>query len=188
MNTQLRLNVILPIVLFAVLASGVGLFVLTRGPEASSAADARLLSASPLPTRTPVTPAKTAKPRTPAKPAKPKPVKPAKPVVRLNAGLPPALARALTSRRVAVVSLVTPGSGLDEMAAKEAAAGARAAGAAFVTVDVGSERAARPFSVMLGVLKAPAVLIFKRPGELFVQLDGFVDLDMVAQAADNAHS
>jgi hypothetical protein len=41
---------------------------------------------------------------------------------------------------------------------------------------------------MLGVLEAPTVLVFKRPGELYVQLDGFVDLDMVAQAADNAHS
>lgn len=189
MNSQLRLNVILPIVLFAVLATGAGLFTLTRGQESPGASDEPLVSRI-----TPLSPAKTAKPRTPAKPvqsAKPKPVKPAKPakpVVKLNAGLPPALARALTARRVAVVSLVTPGSGLDESAAREAAAGARAAGAAFVTVDVGSDRAARPFSVMLGVLEAPTVLVFKRPGELYVRLDGFVDLDMVAQAADNAHS
>ncbi len=187
MNSQLRLNVILPIVLVAILATGAGLFTLTRG-QSASAADQPLLPARQLPTKTPVSPAKAAKPQTPVKPAKPKPVKPAKPVVKLNAGLPPALARALTSRPVAVVSLVTPGSGLDESAAREAAAGARAAGAAFVSVDVGSERSARPFSIMLGVLEAPTVLVFKRPGELYVQLDGFVDLDMVAQAADNAHS
>ena len=192
MNTQLRLNVILPIVLFAVLAVGVGLFTLTRGQGSSSAADESQLSVIHRPA--PVSPAKTAKPRTPTKPvqsAKPKPVKPAKPakpVVKLNAGLPPALARALTSHRVAVVSFVTPDSGIDEMAAMEAAAGARAVGAAFVTVDVSRERSARPFSLMLGVLKAPSVLIFKRPGELFVQLDGFADLDTVAQAADNAYS
>jgi len=192
MNTQLRLNVILPIVLFAVLAVGVGLFTLTRGQGSSSAADESQLSVIHRPA--PVSPAKTAKPRTPTKPvqsAKPKPVKPAKPakpVVKLNAGLPPALARALTSQRVAVVSFVTPDSGIDEMAAMEAAAGARAVGAAFVTVDVSRERSARPFSLMLGVLKAPSVLIFKRPGELFVQLDGFADLDTVAQAADNAYS
>jgi type IV secretory pathway VirB10-like protein len=192
MNTQLRLNVILPIVLFAVLAVGVGLFTLTRGQGSSSAADESQLSVIHRPT--PVSPAKTAKPRTPTKPvqsAKPKsvkPAKPARPVVKLNAGLPPALARALTSQRVAVVSFVTPDSGIDEMAAMEAAAGARAVGAAFVTVDVSRERSARPFSLMLGVLKAPSVLIFKRPGELFVQLDGFADLDTVAQAADNAYS
>ena len=192
MNTQLRLNVILTIVLFAVLAVGVGLFTLTRGQGSSSAADESQLSVIHRPA--PVSPAKTAKPRTPTKPvqsAKPKPVKPAKPakpVVKLNAGLPPALARALTSQRVAVVSFVTPDSGIDEMAAMEAAAGARAVGAAFVTVDVSRERSARPFSLMLGVLKAPSVLIFKRPGELFVQLDGFADLDTVAQAADNAYS
>jgi type IV secretory pathway VirB10-like protein len=192
MNTQLRLNVILPIVLVAVLAAGAGLFTLTRGQESSSAADQGQLSVIHRPA--PVSPAKTAKPRTPTKPvqsAKPKPVKPAKPakpVVKLNAGLPPALAKALTSHRVAVVSFVTPDSGIDEMAAMEAGAGARAVGAAFVTVDVSRERFARPFSLMLGVLKAPSVLIFKRPGELFVQLDGFADLDTVAQAADNAYS
>ena len=36
MNSQLRLNVILPIVLFAVLATGVGLFTLTRGRRSST--------------------------------------------------------------------------------------------------------------------------------------------------------
>ena len=188
MNTQLRLNVVLPILLFAVLATGVGLFTLTRGQETSTAATDSALTPLPRPTQRPATPAPTTPPRA-ARPAKPKPARPAKPAaprIKLNPGLPPALSRALLSRPVAVVSLVTPDSGIDEMAAKEAAAGARAAGASFVTVDVGSERQARPFAVMLGVLDAPTVLVFKRPGELFVRLDGFADLDMVAQAADNA--
>jgi hypothetical protein len=85
-----------------------------------------------------------------------------------------------------VVSFVTPGAGLDELAAKEAAAGANAVGASFVAVDVGRERQARPYAVMLGALEAPTVLVFKRPGEVFVRLNGFADLDTVAQAADNA--
>jgi hypothetical protein len=190
MNGQLRLNVILPIVLFATLAAGIGLFMLSRSPETSTASTDSALTPLPRPTRTPVAPApKTARPA-PAKP-KPKavrPVKPARPKVKLNAGLPPALTRALTARPVAVVSLVTPDASLDEMAVKEAAAGASAAGASFVSVDVSRERQARPFTVMLGVLDAPTVLVFKRPGELFVQLDGFADLDMVAQAAENAAS
>jgi hypothetical protein len=186
MNGQLRLNVVLPIVLFAVLAVAVGLFTLSRGPASSGAAETvRPLSALPRPTHTRTPPAQTAKPRTGTRPAKPKP---AKPVVKLNDGLPPALARALTARSVAVVSLVTPSAGLDEMAAKEAAAGARAAGASFVTVDVSRERDARPLAVMLGTLEAPSVLVFKRPGELVVRLNGFADLDTVAQAADNAAS
>ena len=193
MNSQLRLNVILPIVLFATLAMGVGLFTLTRGQGSSGASNAGLIS-QPRPARAPVTPART--PQTAEKPtnaAKPKPArqakpKAAKPVVKLNPGLPPTLARALRSSPVAVVSLITPDSVLDEMAAKEAAAGARAAGAAFVTVDVTREKHARPFAVKLGVLNAPTVLVYKRPGELFVRLDGFADLDTVAQAADNAFS
>ena len=193
MNSQLRLNVILPIVLFATLAMGVGLFTLTRGQGSSGASNASLIS-QPRPAHAPVAPART--PETAEKPtnaAKAKPArqakrKAAKPVVKLNPGLPPTLARALRSSPVAVVSLITPDSVLDEMAAKEAAAGARAAGAAFVTVDVTREKHARPFAVKLGVVNAPTVLVYKRPGDLFVRVDGFADLDTVAQAADNAFS
>jgi hypothetical protein len=188
MNGQLRPNVILPIVLLAALAAAVGLFMLSRGSETSTASTDSALAPLPRPTHTPVvTPA--AKPKTTSKASRPAPTKPkpaARPKVKLNAGLPPALNRALTARPVAVVSLITPGAGLDEMAAKEAAAGASAAGASFVAVDVAKERQARPFAVMLGVLEAPTVLVFKRPGKLFVRLDGFADLDTVAQAADNA--
>jgi hypothetical protein len=193
MNGQLRLNVILPIVLFAALAAAVGLFMLSRGSETSTASTDSALAPLPRPAHAPVTPpaAAPAKATAKAKPApvakRAKPTRPARPKVHLNSGLPPALSRALTSRPVAVVSLVTPEAGLDAMAVKEAAAGARAADASFVTVDVSKERQARPFAVMLGVLEAPTVLVFKRPGELFVRLDGFADLDMVAQAADNAH-
>lgn len=188
MNGQLRLNVILPIVLFATLAAGIGLFMLSRGAETSTASTDSALVPLQRPTRTPVAPAsKPARP-TQATPKPARPVQPARPKVKLNPGLPPALARALTARPVAVVSLVTPDAELDELAAKEAAAGAAAAGASFVTVDVSRERQARPFTVQLGVLDAPTVLVFKRPGELFIQLDGFADLDTVAQAADNAAS
>jgi hypothetical protein len=196
MNGQLRLNVILPIVLLAALAAAVALFMLSRGPSAVSTESE--LAPLPRPTHVPVAPS--AKPKTAPKPAstpaaaKPKPqtrpaVKPVarpRPKVKLNEGLPPALNRALTARPVAVVSFVTPGAGLDQMAAKEAAAGANAAGASFVTVDVARERQARPFAIKLGVLQTPTVLVYKRPGELFVRLDGFADLDTVAQAADNA--
>jgi hypothetical protein len=184
MNGQLRLNVILPIVVLAALATAAGLFMLSR----SGTSDAATTEATPitLPRRAP-TPAQPAAPTKAGKPVKPaKAARPAKPAVRLNPGLPPALARALRKERVAVVSLVTPDASIDDMAAKEAAAGARAAGAAFFTVDVTRERAVKPFALMLGVSDSPNVLVFKRPGELFVQLDGFADLDSVAQAAENA--
>ena len=181
MNGQLRLNVILPIVLLAAAGAALSLFMLSRGAGASAAtAD----SIAPLPRLAArKTPARTARPAKPL--ATPKP---ARPKIKLNAGLPPALARALRARAVAVVAFVTPDARLDEMAAKEAAAGARAGGASFLTVDVSRERQARPFAVKLGVLEAPTVLVFKRPGDLFVRLDGFTDLDVVAQAAENAKS
>jgi hypothetical protein len=178
-NGQLRLNVILPIVLLAATGAALSLFMLSRGAGASTASTD---SVAPLPRL--VAP-KTARPAKPTHASKPK-AKPARPKVKLNPGLPPAVARALTARPVAVVAFVTPSARLDEMAAKEAAAGARAGGASFVTVDVSKERQARPFAVKLGVLEAPTVLVFKRPGDVFVRLEGFTDLDVVAQAAENA--
>ena len=36
------------------------------------------------------------------------------------------------------------------------------------------------------MLQDPAVLVFRRPGTMFVQLNGFADKDTVAQAAANA--
>jgi hypothetical protein len=186
MNGQLRLNVILPIVLFAALAAAVGLFMLSRGPATSTAATDSALA--PLPRVAAPKPAAT-RPAARPTPSKPRAkAKPAAPKVKLKAGLPPALARALTARSVAVVSLVTPNATVDEMASKEAEAGARAAGASFVAVDVSNERRARPFALQLGVLETPTVLVYKRPGDLYVQLGGFADLDTVAQAADNAAS
>jgi len=182
MNGQLRLNVILPIVLLAVLGTGIGLFMLSRSAGSASASS----DFTPVLHR-PARPA--AKPATAARPqSKPTRARPAKPRVRLNPGLPPTLVRALRSSPVAVVSMVTPDSDVDDIAAREAAAGARAAGAAFVTIDVTKEKGARPFAVKLGVVEAPTVLVYKRPGELFVRLDGFADLDTVAQAAENAFS
>jgi hypothetical protein len=193
MDGQLRLNVILPIVLVAVLATAIGLFTLSRSAGSSSSSSAGLTPVLHRPAHPPAAPAHTAKPRTAVKPAntakpKPKQVKPARPKIKLNPGLPPTLAAALRSSPVAVVSLVTPDSDVDDIATKEAAAGARAAGAAFVVVDVTNEKRARPFAVGLGVVEAPTVLVYKRPGELVVRLDGFADLDTVAQAADNAFS
>jgi hypothetical protein len=183
MNGQLRLNVILPIVLLAAAGAALSLFMLSRGAGASASVD----SVAPLPRLvTHQTPAKAAPPTKAVKAARPAKPKPARPKVKLNAGLPPALVRALTARPVAVVAFVTPDARLDEMASNEAAAGARAGGAAFVTVDVSKEREARPFALKLGVLEAPTVLVFKRPGDVFVRLDGFADLDVVAQAAENA--
>jgi hypothetical protein len=119
----------------------------------------------------------------------PKPVvtpKPA-PAVAPN-GLPTTIARALRSHDVVVVSLWSGGGTIDGLAREEAAAGARAARAGFVPLNViASGRAAEALTLEVGsVLRAPAVLLFTRPDTLAYKLDGFRDRDAVAQAVFNA--
>jgi hypothetical protein len=146
----------------------------------------------------------------PAKPAvhKAAPKKaatPKAPVVTVK-GLPASLVAALTAHPVAVVALYqvertstaaerlaartgsSPGAavGIDRLALAEAQAGAHDAHAGFVGVDVFRRADAEPLTKLLGVLQDPAVLVFKRPGTVFVQLNGYADRDTIAQAATNA--
>jgi len=133
-----------------------------------------------------------------AKPA-PKPVATpkAKPKVHVPAvigGMPSALALALRSHSVVVVSLYTPDASVDSMATDEARHGALAAHVGFVAFNVADEKIVAPLSSVLTgaptpadrVLDGPAVLVFVRPKALFVRLNGFADRDTVAQAAANA--
>jgi hypothetical protein len=109
-------------------------------------------------------------------------------------GMPAALAHALRSHSVVVVSLYTPDASVDAMATEEARHGAALAGAGFVSFNVADEKVVSPLSSLLTdaptaadrVLDGPAVLVFGRPGSLFVRFNGFADRDTVAQAAENA--
>lgn len=134
-----------------------------------------------------VTPA--AKPKPAAKPAaKPKPA--VKAPVRLIAsnGLPSRLVAQLASHDVVIVALWGSGGKIDAMSRDEAAAGASAARAGFVPIDViKSSREAEALTLKLGfVLRAPGVLVFKSPDALANTLDGFRDRETVAQAALDA--
>jgi hypothetical protein len=143
--------------------------------------------------------------------AKPKPAvhrpaaKPKAPVVTVK-GLPASLVAALTAHPVVVVALyqvertstaaqqlaarkgASPRAavGIDRLALAEAQAGAHDAHAGFVGVDVFRRADAEPLTKLLGVLQDPAVLVFKRPGTVFVQINGYADRDTIAQAAANA--
>jgi hypothetical protein len=179
-----------------------GAFFVMGGSQETSAATEPLLT---LPTKTKKTAAaanvrikKVATPRTPsAKPkaaAKGAPKSAAEPKRTSRAvaknGLPMSVARALASNEVVVVSLYGGGWKIDPMARDEAAAGARAAGVGFVALDVTSASSAAD-ALMLKydtIFRAPAVLVFRRGGELAMQLDGFRDRDTVAQAATNART
>jgi hypothetical protein len=167
----------------AVLALGAGFFFLSRGQSTSSAATTH--------TVVPLSKRVKAKPRKHVnKPAAHKPVaKPAKPVVKPPAtddGLPASLSAALARNRVVVVSLFAPNVELDDMALREARAGASEAGVGFVALNVMSEGQSRPLTKQLGVLEDPAVLVFRRPSELVVRFSGFADKQTVTQAARNA--
>lgn len=177
MSSTPRLRVVGLAAGLAVFALAAGFFLLSRGQESSSAAVAHTVV--PLSKRTNGKVKKHA-----VKPAVRKPAA-RKPVESQN-GLPFALAAALSRHQVVVVSLFAPNVELDDMAMREARAGAAAAGAGFVALDVLNESQARPLTKQLGVLEDPAVLVYRRPNVLVVQFSGFADKQTVFQAARNA--
>jgi len=182
MSSTPRIRVVGLVVGLAVLALAAGFFLLSRGQAASSAA--RTHTVVPLSKRT-KGPAKKQPVKKPArKPVAHKPAAP-KPAESVN-GMPAALAAALARDKVVVVSLYAPKVELDDMATREARAGAAAAGVGFVAFNVLNEGQSRTLTKMLGILEDPAVLVFRRPGELVVRFSGFADMQTVLQAARNA--
>jgi hypothetical protein len=121
-------------------------------------------------------------------PARPKvvPKKPAPKPVALLPGLTPEIAAALRRHDVVVVSLFDPQARVDRISLAEASAGAKAADAGFVPLDVLRQSQGGPLVRQLGVLPDPAVLVYRRPGDLVARFDGFADRDTVAQAVANA--
>ena len=190
MSSSPRLSVVAPAAGLCVLALGAGVFFMTRGQEASQASTGlstqQLVQRAAAQRKTvPTKPKAEAAPKNkPAVKPKPKP----KPVVdpTLNTGLPSVVTSAFSGRKVVVVALYAPDVPLDTMAVAEARAGAKAAGVGFVALNVLHEAQARPLTKLLGVLEDPAVLVFKRPGDVFLRLSGYADQQTVAQAARNA--
>lgn len=116
----------------------------------------------------------------------PKPA-PAGPAVVLAPGLPVQVARVLRHSKVAVVALYTRGGRGDHALLTEARSGAVAVHAGFAAVDVLNEKTAKKMSSFAGVTTAPpAILVVARPGKIVNRFDGYVDRQIVAQAAHNA--
>ena len=192
MSLRLPTRTLAPVLVLAVLGGIVATFMVARPP--SSAVDdtpslVRPKVAKPAPVKKPA-PAKMKTPLAKAKPApvplaKPKPAEPAAPAVDAN-GLPTVLSTALAGNRVVVVGLHDPDSALDQMALAEARAGARAAGAGFVAINVFVEGQSRPLLELLGALENPGILVYRKPDVLFARMSGFADSETVAQAAANA--
>ena len=190
-NPRLRLIVLLG--LLAAAALGAGALLMSRTAATSEAAEAPLpllrpAKATPVrsaPAAVRPKPAKAVAKRAPVVKATPTPRTKPKPAVASN-GLPLSLAAALKRHQVVVVSLLVPGASVDELARAEARAGAGDAGAGFVAMNVLDRKQGGLLAAKLGVLEAPAVLVYGRPDALFVQLEGFADRETVAQAAANA--
>jgi hypothetical protein len=119
--------------------------------------------------------------------AKPKPAANAVAVAKLpDNGLPAVVNQALAAHEVVVVSLYDPQADVDAASLGEAQAGAKLANVGFVPLNVLSQAQAEPLAKKLGILSDPALLVFRRPGELVFHVDGFADRATVAQAAANA--
>jgi hypothetical protein len=173
--------------ILAVLALAAGMFMFGRNHD-DYAAEAALM---PLPKRPAAKPAEPVRPNA-VKP-KPQPKKPAATPPRAaveaaKRGLPSSIAAAMGRREVVVAVLFSRSARVDDLALREAQAGALDVGAGLVLVDVNDQGQTRPLAALLGVLQDPAVLVFRRPGELYLRINGFADRETVAQAAANAAS
>ena len=101
-------------------------------------------------------------------------------------GLPLTINAALKKHAVVIVSVFDPESSTDAISYAEAKAGANSAGVGFVGISLLDNALAAALTSALpsgGLLPAPGVLIYRRPGTLVQRIDGFTDRDAVAQAA-----
>ena len=177
--------------LVAVVAAVAGIAMLMLKPKPTATAPV-VITKTPT-TTTPAAPRHSATTAAKAKAAAPthrapvhKVVHAAKlPVVGKN-GLPTAIDQALESHRIVVVSVFDSQSATDAISYAEAKSGAADARVGFVGINLLDNPLAAALTSALpggGLLPAPGVLIYRRPGVLVERLDGFTDRDVVAQAA-----
>jgi hypothetical protein len=147
-------------------AVGVGIFLFTQSRSDSGSSSSALPAATSsvnAPTRS----------RTQATPDKPAAKAQVEPKVVLVPGLP--------------TQVYAPGAKGDRSAVAQARTGAKSARAGFVAVNVLKEKAARTVGKFAGTDTTPPVfLVVKRPGRIVNRLNGYVDNEVVAQAALNA--
>jgi cytoskeletal protein RodZ len=173
---QLRL---VGLLLVIVVCAG-GYWTVMKGHNSSSPSTAKSSTVSSTPSST--TPSTQAPSKTHTHTATP--TKPATHVA--TGGLPVAVTRALHKHSVVVVSLAAPGAGVDQLAAAEAQAGAVAAKAGFVKVDVYNQQPGIAILRKLGVMDTPALLVVKRPYLVYSHFQGFVDRNVVEQSVADA--
>jgi hypothetical protein len=97
-----------------------------------------------------------------------------------------ALNNQLARHRIVVVLLYAPGDDYDTIQTRETRAGALAAGAGFLALNVKKNRQVAALAAQYDVRQAPATLVFSRGPRLVYRVAGFLDRDAVAQAVANA--
>jgi hypothetical protein len=176
MASQLRLHVLAPIAVVALLGLGVSAFIMSQhNPATSSDADAIAARIA-------------AKHHTPAvTPPRPKPhaTKPhTKPTTHAHHGS--SLKAALSRHAVVVVLFYEPGASYDTIQTREARAGALSAHAGFLAVNVSKNEEVSALAAQYNVLESPTVLVFRRGPKLKARLEGFNDRTTIVQAVRNA--
>jgi hypothetical protein len=175
MASQLRLQVLLPVAVLAVLGLGVGAFATTRNaPSGTSNADAIAARIA----------AKQKEKQGTTTTSPTKPSKPTKPVTTGPKQTP--LARALTQHRVVVVLFYAPGADYDAIQTRETRAGALEAHAGFLALNVRQNSQIAALAAEYDIRDAPATVIFKRGPSVVYRVMGYLDHDAIAQAAANA--
>jgi hypothetical protein len=172
MRQQLRLRVLLPVAVLGLLGVGYGAFAYGQAPDVPESI--------PVPTTTEAAP--TPKPKARPKPkAKPEPA--AKPVQNPTLS---AFQRELDENGVVVVVFYDPEDDRDTLAVLEARAGAEAADAGFVAVNVMKEKVVERLAATFEVLRAPAVVVVVPPRRVKAKFLEFVDRATVEQSVENA--
>jgi len=183
MRQQLRLRVLVPVAVLGLLGAGFGAFAM-GGPAAPESIPVHPTSSAAVDTgatdtgATDTAPTTTAPTTTETEPA-PTPTTP-EPEKQTP------LEKQLAAHRVVVIVFHTPGTDLDAHAVREARAGAAAANAGYLAVDVTKESAVEGLAAEYEVLEAPTVLVIVRGGELRSRFAGVADRLTVAQAVTNA--
>jgi hypothetical protein len=175
MASQLRLQVLLPVAVLGVLGLGVGAFATTRSGPDTNQADAiaaRIAAKQAEKKDDGKKPRKDSKPDKAATPA-PKPTR---------------LQDSLRKDSVVVVLFYSPGADYDTIQTRETRAGALAADAGFLALDVTKNRRVGALAAQHEVLRAPATLIFTRGPRLVYKVSGYMDRLAVEQAAANARA
>jgi hypothetical protein len=171
MNTTLSPRQTLIFGVLALIIVAVGGYVVTSNKSSKSTTPSATKPATSTPAQTTATPG-TSHTATPA--------------TLDTHGLPVPVARALQTHAVVVVAVTDPRGTGDQVDRAEAQAGAAAAGAAYVSIDVFHQKPGTAILRKLGVVDAPAVLVVTRPGTIKSEFKGFVDRAVVTQAVADA--